>query len=219
MTSALSRASVRMLALAVVAVAAFAHAGPVAAGTDWASGLVTGTGLGVADRHAPSPAAARDPARRVAEDAARKRIAAQLPDLPLADGATLASKLADKTVAARIARAVAAAITVEAIPQTDGSWNVTLAVPIEAVRQAVGGERKSTKPDSDSPVIIVEGVTAKPAVGYAIGTVAAASLWLKSVPEWAKDAPRVKATGAKAGAIELDPRQGGPSTLFILLTK
>jgi hypothetical protein len=187
------------------------------ADVDWSRGLVTAGGLGIADRHAPSPAAAREPARRVAEDAARAKIKAQLPALPLAEGGTLKAKLADKTIAARIDRAVAAAITVEATPHTDGSWNVTLAVPIEAVRQAIAGPRALATSDADPAVVVVEGVTAKPAVGYTVGKIAGATLFAKTVPEWAKDAPRVKASGAKAGAIEVASPQGGPATLFVLV--
>src|SRR5690606_15774800 len=104
-----------------------------------------------------------------------KQLAAQLPKLPLAGGGTLQAKLADKAIAARVARAVASAITIESTPHTDGSWEVTLAVPIEAVRQAIAGPRVATKPDADAPVIVVEGATAKPVVGIAVGGVAAAT--------------------------------------------
>ncbi|MBS1120040.1 MAG: hypothetical protein H6Q90_2268 [Deltaproteobacteria bacterium] len=188
---------------------------------DWAAGLVIASGVGIADRHAPTPASAREPARRAAEDAARKQLLAALPTLPLATGGTLAGKLADATAKARLEAAinvaVAAAITVDTVLETDGSWNVTLAVPLEAVRQAEGGPRVFATADSDPPVVIVEGVTAKPAVGYAIGGVSGATVWVSEVPKWAKDAPHVKATSTKPGAIELARKQGGPSTLFVLV--
>jgi hypothetical protein len=183
---------------------------------DWARGLVTATGLGVADRHAPSPAAAREPARRAAVDHAREQLAAQLPGLPLASGGVLKGKLGDKAVAARVARAVESAITVESTPHTDGSWNVTLAVPIEAVRQAIAGPRVAATADADPPIVIVEGVAARPAVGYTIGGIAAPTLWVKDIPAWAKDAPRVKATTSTKGAIALSSKQGGPATLFLI---
>ncbi len=155
----------------------------------------------------------------MAEEAAKKQLAAQLMDLPLAGGGTLKAKLADKQVAARIARAVDAALTVAATPQTDGSWNVTLAVPIEAVRLALAGPRAATKSDRDPPVIIIEGATAQPAVGYSIGGLAAATVFLKDVPAWAKGAPRVKATTASGASIELAAKHGGASTLFVILAK
>ncbi len=201
---------------------AFALATPAFAETDWARGLVTAEGLGLADRHAPTPAVAREPARRMAESAARKQLAAQLPALPLATGGTLKAKLGDKQLAAQIAEAVEAAITLEAIPHTDGSWNVTLAVPIEAVRVALAGPRKPTAADEDPAVIVVESVKAKPAIGYTVGGIAAPTVWSKDVPEWAKDAPRVKAKGTRPGAIDLaapSAPQGGPATLFVLLVK
>jgi hypothetical protein len=182
---------------------------------DWAAGVVIASGVGIADRHAPSPAAAREPARRDAEDAARKQLRATLPTLALAGGGTVAGK----HVEAALDAAVAAAITVETTPQTDGSWNVTLAVPLEAVRQAVYGPRvlAANAADADPPIVIVEGVTAKPALGYAIGGVRAATLWVTELPKWAKDVPRVKATTTKSGAIELARKQGGPSTLFVVV--
>jgi hypothetical protein len=43
---------------------------------DWAAGQLVALGLGLADRHAPSPAVARGTARRGAEDAARAQLAA-----------------------------------------------------------------------------------------------------------------------------------------------
>jgi hypothetical protein len=192
-------------------------AGGVAhADVDWETGLVTGKGLGVADRHAPTPAAAREPARRRAEARAREAIAKQLPTLPLAKGGTLGTPT-DAAIKARIDRALAAAITIDSTLHTDGSWNVTLAVPIEAVRLAIASPRVAKAEDADPPVVIVEGVTAKPVVGATVGGIAAATLWVTAVPEWAKDAPRVKATANKPGAIELAAKQGGPATLFVLV--
>ena len=73
---------------ALLAMSSAAHADDKAT-VDWAKGVVTARGIGIADRHAPSPAAAREPARRAAEDQARKKLAAALADLPLASGGTL----------------------------------------------------------------------------------------------------------------------------------
>jgi hypothetical protein len=193
--------------------------GSAQADVDWAKGVVTAQGLGVADRHAPTPASAREPARRAAEDAARAKLKAELSDLPLAARTTLKSKLSDKAVKARIDRAIAAAITIDSTLHTDGSWNITLGVPIEAVRQAIAGPRAITKSDDDPAIVVVEGVSRKPAVGVTVGGVAGATLWVREPPAWAKDAPRVKATAAKSGAIELATKRGGPSTLFVLITK
>ncbi len=206
--------------IAVVTFAiAFAIGVPSArADVDWERGLVTATGLGIADRHAPSPAAARGPARRRAEEAARASLAKALPKLPLARGGTLGAKL-DKAHRTKLAAAVAAARTIESTPETDGSWNVTLAVPIEAVRQVLAGRRTLAGSDDDPPIVVVEGVTAKPAVGYTIGKVAGASLWVKTPPAWAKDAPRVEAKRVRAGRIEIARPIGGPSTLFVLVAK
>lgn len=206
---------------------AFTFTSPAHAEVDWSRGLVTAEGIGIADRHAPTPAVAREPARRMAEEAARKALAAQLPALPLAQGGTLQDRLTPGSPAVdAIAKVVARAITIAATPQTDGSWTVTLAVPLEAVRLALGTPRAQLPGgDTDPPVVIVEGVTAAPALGYAVGQSAGAVVWRKDVPAWAKDAPRVKATSVKPGLIELPdgkPRpttNGGPSTLYIVIRR
>jgi len=190
-----------------------------AARIDWAAGRVTAGGIGIADRHAPSPAVALGTSRRGADEAAKRRIAAKLGSLPLAAGGTLADKLADHALKTRIDAAVEAAITVAAEPETDGSWHVTLAVPIEAIRLAFD-EPRGLPPAGDTgpPIVVVEGVSAKPAIGWTVGGAAAATLWVKEVPAWAKDAPRVPARSAKAGAIDVDAH-GTAATLYVLVTK
>jgi hypothetical protein len=189
-----------------------------AAKPDWARGLVLATGVGIADRHAPSPVNARGPARRAAEEAARKQLLAAVPALPLAEGGTFAAKLGDAAVKARIDRAVAAAITIDAEPSTDGSWKVTLGLPIEALRQALTGPRPAPASDAEGPpIVVVEGARAAPAIGYRLGKVAAPALWVKDVPAWAKDAPRVRARGATAGVIDIADPKGSESTLFVII--
>lgn len=191
---------------------------PARADVDWGTGLVTARALGVADRHAPSPASAREPARRVAEDAARVKLAAEVATLPLAGGGTVAKAQQDAAVKARLERAIAAAIRVDWTLHTDGSAHVTLAVPIEAVRQAIAGPRAvAPAGDTDPAVVVVEGVALRPALGVTVGGQAVASLWPKAVPAWAKDAPRVRAKRSAAGAVELAAPAGGPATLFVLV--
>jgi hypothetical protein len=223
-----SRRSKRALHCSSVAVAAGLWIGTAAADRDdvdaaridWAAGRVTAGGTGIADRHAPSPAVALGTSRRGADDAARRRIAAKLRALPLAGGGTLAEMLTDPAIRARVDAAVAAAYTVAAEPETDGSWHVTLAVPIEAVRMAFAGTRAlPTTGDPGPPVVVVEAVAARPAVGWSVGGVAAATVWVKDVPAWAKDAPRVKATSARAGTIAVDPSAGTAATLYVLMAR
>ncbi len=190
---------------------------------DWAKGLVTAPGIGLADRQAPNPAVARGPSRRRAEDAARTALAKALPALPLAPGGTLADRLGDATVKARIDAAVAGAIGITADPETDGSWRVTMAVPIEAVRQALdsaqGPRALLAAGDAGPAVVIVDGVTATPAVGTTIGGLAAATVWVTEIPPWAKGAPRIKATSSKAGAIAAETGQATAATLFVIVAK
>ncbi len=195
-------------------------AGAAHAETDWARGMVTADGVGVADRHAPSPAVARGTARRGAEDAARATITAQLAAIPLAAGGTLGDRLREPAIKARVDRAVAEAIAVAADPQTDGAWKVTMGVPLEALRQALDGPRALTASDAEPAVVIVElPDRATPALGWQIGGKPVATLWVKTVPGWAKDAPHAKASAAKNGSLELAAPVGGPATLYLVVTK
>src|SRR4051794_28468754 len=174
-----------------------------AARVDWAAGWVIAGGTGIADRHAPSPAVALGTSKRGADEAARQRIAAVLPALALAAGGKLADRLADPEIKARVDAALAAAIEVTAEPETDGSWHVIRALPLEAIRLALAAPR-ALPPGGDTgpPVVIVEGVGAHPAIGWTVGGVAAATLWVKDVPAWAKSAPRIRARSSRGGAID-----------------
>ncbi len=63
------------LAIYPFAIAALTSSARADVAVDWAKGLVTANGVGIADRHAPNPAVARGTSRRGAEDAARKKLA------------------------------------------------------------------------------------------------------------------------------------------------
>jgi hypothetical protein len=224
--AAISGGALALAALAALAVLAapapLAHADAAKpdAKPDWARGLVLASAVGIADRHAPSPVAARGPARRAAEEAARKQLAAALPVLPLAEGGTLAGKLEEAEVKRRVDRAIAAALVVDAEPSTDGSWKVTLGVPIEAVRQALAGPRPVAASDPAGPeiVVVLPDRAVTPAIGYKLGKLAAPAIWVKDVPAWAKDAPRVAARAGKAGVLELAEPKGSESTLFVIVS-
>lgn len=201
-------------ALAVLPVVAHAH--PT---VDWTTGMVLARGVGLADRNAPNPAVARGTSRRKAEHAAKAALAAQVALLPLAGGGTLADKLGDPAIKARVARAVDEALSVSAEPETDGAWTVTLAVPTEALRLAIAGPRALAGAGDTGPaMMIVEAVTATPALGVTVGGIAGATVWVTTIPAWAKDAPKITATGAKAGAIDAKVGTATASTLFVLVT-
>jgi len=201
-----------------VVAALVALAAPASADVDWATGMVTATAAGVADRQAPSPSVARGTSRRGAEDAARKLLAADIAKLPVAAGGTVASATSSNAAAkAAIAKAIDTATAISAEPETDGSWKVTLGVPIEAIRQAIAGPRALDATGDRGPaVVIVDGVTAKPAIGWTIGGVAAATVWTDKLPS---GAPHLKATSAAKGAIGVAAgMQGGAATLFVIAT-
>lgn len=213
-----ARRPLQLLLLLLLPTTQATSAGAAPPRVDWARGLVIADGIGLADRHAPNPAVARGTSRRAAEDAARKALAAKLPELPVAAGGKVAAHADDAAVNDRLARAVASAIVLAADPETDGSWRVTMAVPIEAVRQALTGPRTATE-DTGPPVIVVEGVRGKPAVGYKVGALEAPTSWVDAAPAWAKDAPRVKAKSAKAGVIDVDGTDATAATLFLIIGK
>jgi hypothetical protein len=216
-------------AVAVAAVAVAALTGGIAAAdreaadaarVDWATGQIIAGGTGIADRHAPSPAVALGTSRRGAVEAANHRNAATHGSLPLAAGGTLASRLTDGAVRARIDAAVDAAIVLAAEPETDGSWRVTLAVPLEAIRVALDAPRAlPAAGDAGRQVVVVEGVAGKPAIGWTVGGAPAATLWVKDIPEWARGAPRVKARSAARGAIALEATPGSAATLYVVVTR
>jgi hypothetical protein len=190
---------------------------------DWASGLVSAEGIGLADRHAPNPAVARGTSRRDGEAAARKELAKLVATIPVAGGGTVGEAAKkDKAVAERIERAVSHALTVAADPETDGAWRVTLAVPLEAVRQALSGPRvlAAGGHDAGPSIVIVEGVSGKPAVGVTFGGVEAAAVWVDGtrLPAWAKAAPRAKGSALKKGAIEVSGITPTAATLFVVIT-
>ena len=204
----------KALLVAIVFLGTLSAAAAADVRVDWGRGLVIADGVSVADRHAPSPAVARGTARRVAEDLAKKAIEGELGKLPLASG----GKVGDKLHGDKLAAVLASAFAIAAEPETDGGWNVTMAVPIEAVREAIAGARAlPDKGDAGPAVVIVDGATAKPAVGWKIGGAEAATIWPEQIPDWAKDAPHVKAKAAKAGTIEVDGTTGTPSTLFVIV--
>lgn len=194
---------------------------PAHADVDWARGLLTADGLGIADRHAPNPAVARGTSRRVAEDAARHILAAKLGELPIAGGGTVAARAKDPAVKARLDAAVAGAYAIAAEPETDGAWRVTMAVPIEAIRQAIDGVRElPAAGDSGPPIVIVDGAgKAKPAVGWTIGGHSAATVWVAEPPAWAAAAPHAAATKVAGNAIEIASSGATHATLFVIVTK
>jgi len=169
------------------------------ADVDWARGVVTADATSLADRHAPSPAVARGTGRRPAEEAAKAKLRAAVRALPVAGG----GKVDDHAVEA----ALGAAFVVAADPETDGAWHVTIAVPIEAVRQAIAGPRVlPAGGDSGPAVVIVDGMPGAPAVG----ALAAATIWPDAIPAFAKDALHVAWTAGMTV---------NPSTLYVVHRK
>ncbi|HEY6036918.1 MAG TPA: hypothetical protein VIV58_21715 [Kofleriaceae bacterium] len=209
----------KTILFSAIAIAALTRSARADVSVDWAKGLVTANGVGIADRHAPNPAVARGTSRRAAEDAARAQLAKGLGALPIAGGGKVGDR-ATGEVKIRLERAVAQAIAVAAEPQTDGAWTVTMAVPIEAIRQALDAGPRAVGKAGDEPpaVVIVDGVKAKPAIGWTVGGVKAATLWVpaKDLPVWTKDAPHVTATAATAGGIAIQSEAGTDATLYVI---
>jgi hypothetical protein len=179
----------RGLVLAVVFVAGTAHAdvtSPLAGGAtiDWSRGMLTVTGVGLADRNAPSPAVGRAASRRRADDAARAALAGALPAVPWTAGGKPGE------LAARDGWLAAHAVVAAATLHPDGSWRVTLGLPIEAIRLGLAGPRRvagggdpAAVTDPKAPRVVVidarplAGVT--PIGGVAIGAAGAGpTVWI-----------------------------------------
>ncbi len=205
------------VALLVAALGGLAHAAPVR--VDWARGVVVADALGVADRAAPSPAVALGTSRRAGEDRARALLAQAVRGLPLATGGRGGDRLGAAAAGARVQRAVDDALVIAAEPETDGSWQLTMAVPIEAVRDALTGPRAlPATGDAGLAVVVVDGVgDAEPAVGWRVAGVVAPTLWVSELPAWAQGAPHV--TGKRAGRGEIAVARPGAvsdATVFVI---
>lgn len=198
--------------------------------TDWTAGQLTARGLGVADRRAPSPATAREAARRRAIADATRKLVAAAESLPVAgDKGRLAAKLAKEKLAAL---AAAEAIVLSSELLVDGSWRVEVALPLEALRQAVQGARPlPAKGDASTapPVVVVQVFAGiEPALGVAISdgkiTLVPPILWTAVTAASAPLPERLLAaapsiTATKDGAGLRVPRLAGASdaTLFVVV--
>ena len=208
--------------LALTTIGALAGSARADVAVDWAKGLVTANGVGIADRHAPNPAVARGTSRRGSgrggegdssrrgSASCRSPAAARSPSTPTGEAKS------------RLDRAVAQAIAIAAEPQTDGAWTVTMAVPIEAIRQALDAGPRAVAKDGDKPpaVVIVDGVKAKPAIGWTVGGVKAATIWVpaKDLPAWAKDAPHVTSTARREARSPSPGITGNEATLYVIVS-
>jgi hypothetical protein len=165
----ITRALVVMCALAASADAApWTAAGEGGTGIDWSAGMIVAKGVGPADRHAPSPAVARVGARRAAEEQARAKLMKAARALKIAGGGTVGAAVdKDDAAKARLKDEIERAPVIAADLITDGSSRVTIALGIEAVRQALSGAR-AVSGDDESAVWIVEAKAAKPAVGWKV---------------------------------------------------
>ena len=169
---------------------------------DWSAGVLKAKGIGPADRHAPAPAVARTASRRAAELQARARLAKAVRALPLAGGGTVGAAIdKDEAAKGRLADEIERAPVVESDLLTDGSSRVTIALGIEAARQALSGAR-AVASDEQPVTWIVEARRATPAVGWAVEVGGARwvgpTLWVRergAVPPGGVEARATSATG------------------------
>ncbi len=154
-----------LLALATAPAAATPLVVAVAPGVtlDWSRGALVATGVGPADRNAPSPTVARVGAARAAEQAARAALAAAVAQVPAVGG-----RFDPRTAA--VARELALAPVVAIARGTDGSARVTVALGLEALRQARSGPRPVAGDDGALVTAYVDArrLPVAPAVGLAV---------------------------------------------------
>ncbi|HEX4451861.1 MAG TPA: hypothetical protein VH143_13380, partial [Kofleriaceae bacterium] len=91
----------------------------------------------------------------------------------------------------------------------------------EAVRQALDGARElAATGDAGASVIVVDGAAgAKPAIGYAVGGVHGATIFVAELPAWASGAPHVTASKISAASISVGTSGATPATLFVIVAK
>jgi hypothetical protein len=171
-----------LITLAAPARADITQVLPGGAKVDWSKGVVTVVGVGLADRHAPTPAVARSGARRRADDDARAKLTGALAEVPWIDAG------AAKQLATREGWLAAHAIGIDASLNPDGSWRVTMGLPIEAIRAGLIGPRTlPAKGDAPGPAIIIDataidGLAAVGGVGIGERARASATLWMEREP-------------------------------------
>ncbi|MEZ4360166.1 MAG: hypothetical protein R3B48_08295 [Kofleriaceae bacterium] len=194
---------------------------------DWSAGLLLASGLGVADRHAPSPEVARPAARERAIAEATRALIAAARLLPVAGGRPL-GELVDEPA---LARAAASASILSADPLVDGSWRVQLGLPLERLRQAAQGARAAPdEGDRGIPLLVVRApATVTPQLGLAIGDQATrwrgATLWAKGDPAGVPlsaaalgKAPSVKVEEVDADGLRISKVRGvSDATLFVVV--
>lgn len=184
-------------AVAVAAAAPWTAAGEGGVQIDWGGGVLKAKGIGPADRHAPAPAVARTASRRAAETQARAKLAKAARALPLAGGGTVGAAVdKDDDAKARLADEIERAPVVESDLLTDGSSRVTVALGIEAVRQALSGTRVVSA-DEQPVTWVVEARRATPAVGWAVEV--GGARWVGPT-RWVRERGAAPAGGVEAEA-------------------
>jgi hypothetical protein len=188
---------------------------------DWSDGTITAQGIGPADRHAPSPAVARDAALARAKKAAAARLIAAAEALPGAHG------LDDKQLAPVADQATVATMDVG----TDGSVTVALRIPIEAVRVAIAGPRAATPAVEAPPTTVIVDATKlklKPQLGLEIGGWTGPVLFVDAMPDGDSELAgghgghrRATATKAAAGTLTIDgdPPAAGALAVVVISGK
>ncbi len=184
---------------------------------DWAAGVMIAKGVGLADRRAPTPDVARAAARSRGVAQARERLSAALLLVPWANGKGTAAQL----TATQLETLTGTAAIVAAQPQTDGGWQITLQLPLEAVRQAARGNR-TLAVDGDvaaAPDVVLDArkLRVAPAVGLRVdeggAIVECATRWVTQWP-----GASTKISSVNAGVIKLSKTAGiKPATLCVII--
>jgi hypothetical protein len=177
---------------------------------DWTAGRITAVGVGAPDLRAPGPSVARVTTERVARREARKRLLETAQALPLASGKR-AGAGAWLDAAAQLVH------DLEVRHSSDGSVEVTLSLPLEAVRQALAGEAVPPTGVDGAPTAVLVDLgrfDVAPALDVALAAggarYAGPTVWHKD-PKAAEGDPRLgpralaaKATAAKDGTITIE---------------
>ncbi len=143
------------------------------AAIDWTAGRLTATGAGAPDPLAPSPEVARIGAERAARTRARAALIAAARAVPVADGGTVGSLTTDAggALMGRLVTLAAGARALDVAHSSDGGVEVTLVLPLEALRSALAGSDALSPPaasETAPTALVIDAPGLTPALGVAL---------------------------------------------------
>jgi hypothetical protein len=160
---------------------------------DWSAGRIRAVGAGAADLRAPGPEVARIGAERRARQDAAARLVEAARALRWTTGTVGEAIDADPAAKQRLEAAAERLADVDVRHFSDGSVEVTLALPLEAVRSALAPPPRPASSEGAPTAIVVDARKARAAPLLGVSLVAGAdryagpAIWLRDLAAAKKD--------------------------------